>query len=185
MQQNCTIYPFYLQQNEKESKRYFSPFLCNLFRCCLQKAHWTALDSDLCIIQGGVLLPLLKYHQTELFCACLQKINKFYKTKPGKRKQKLKVTLATYQTYQAFIIRLWEFWKSNGSLASVGCWKQTSRGKKKKPNWTSARQILFSAYKYGNFIVKPYLASFKLQKKTLIFWLKNIKSFLFFFFPKS
>lgn len=37
---------------------------------------------------------------------CLQRINKFFKTKPGKRKQNLKGILATSQTYQAFIIRL-------------------------------------------------------------------------------
>lgn len=141
MQQNWTIYPFYLQQNEKESKRFFSPFLCNLFRCCLQEAHWTVLDSDLCIVQGGVLLPLHKYHQTELFCTCLQKINKFCKTKPGRRKQKVKVNLATYRTYQGFIIRLWEFWKSNGSLTSVGCWKQTFREKKNKLNFSKINTV--------------------------------------------
>lgn len=132
LQQKKQHLPFLSSAEHKAIKNIFFPFFpVIVFRCCLQKAHWSVLDSHLCTIQGWVILLLLKFQRTKvLFLDIITKNKKFYKTKPGKRKQNLKVNLATYQTYQAFIIRLWEFWKSNGSLTSVGCWKKLSGNKK-------------------------------------------------------
>lgn len=104
--------PFLSTGEWKAIKNIFFLFLCKLFRCTWNCSRQWCVSSKV----GS------SYHYSNIIrprCfswTCLQRINKFYKTKPRKRKQNLKVNLATYQTYQAFIIRLWVFWKSNGFL---------------------------------------------------------------------